>query len=119
MVLFEPFRYGPIFRTSVAGRLVIVSADPKFNHFIFQEDGKLFESWYLDTFAKIFKQEGISTNVAYIHKYVRIMSLNHFGVNALKEQLLPQLEEMVHELLHNWSCQASIDVKYASATVST
>ncbi|GMY21584.1 cytochrome P450 87A3-like, partial [Fagus crenata] len=111
-------RYGPIFRTSVAGRQVIVSADPQFNHFIFQEDGKLFESWYLDSFAKIFKQEGASTNVAHIHKYVRSMTLNHFGVIALKEKLLPQLEEMVQKVLHNWSCQASIDVKYASATMA-
>uniref|UniRef100_A0A2N9GUK9 Cytochrome P450 n=1 Tax=Fagus sylvatica TaxID=28930 RepID=A0A2N9GUK9_FAGSY len=56
-------RYGPIFRTSVAGRQVRVSADPQFNHFIFQEDWKLFESWYLDSFAKIFEQEGASSLV--------------------------------------------------------
>ena len=74
-----------------------MSADPQFNHFIFQEDGKLFESWYLDSFAKIFKQEGASTNVAHIHKYVRNMTLNHFGVIALKEKLLPHLEEMVQK----------------------
>nr|POE97211.1 cytochrome p450 87a3 [Quercus suber] len=46
------------------------------------------------------------------------MALNHFGVNALKEKLLLQMEEMVSVALDNWSCQASIDVKYASATMA-
>ncbi len=117
--VFVSFRYGLIFRTSVAGRPVIVSADPKFSHFIFQQEEKLFELWYLDAFAKLLDQVGTGINVAHIHKYVRSMALNYFGVNALKEKLLPQLEEMVHETLHNWSCQASIDVQYASTTVST
>ncbi|KAL0012822.1 hypothetical protein SO802_007930 [Lithocarpus litseifolius] len=94
--------YGLIFKTSVAGRPLIVSADPNFNHYIFQQDGKA----------------GAGINVAHTHKYVRSMALNHFGVNALKDKLLLQMEEMVSVALDNWSCQASIDVKYVSATMA-
>lgn len=37
------FRYGPVFKTSLVGRPIVVSTDPDFNHFIFQEEGKLFQ----------------------------------------------------------------------------
>lgn len=103
----------------MAGRPIIVSADPNFNHYIFQQDGKLFDQWSLDSLANLLGKAGAGINVAHIHKYVRSMALNHFGVNALKEKLLLQMEEMVSVALVNWSCQASIDVKYASTTVST
>ena len=112
-------RYGLIFKTSVAGRPIIVSADPNFNHYIFQQDGKLFDQWSLDSLPNLLGKAGAGINVAHIHKYVRSMFLNHFGVNALEEKLLLQMEEMVSVALDNWSCQASIDVKYASTTVST
>ena len=36
-----PCRYGPIFRTSLAGRPVVISADPDFNNFLFQEEGRV------------------------------------------------------------------------------
>ena len=42
-------RYGTIFKTSVVGRAVVVSADPDLNHYVFQQEGKLFRSWYPDT----------------------------------------------------------------------
>ena len=96
---------------------MVVSADPSFNHYIFQQDGKLFDTWYLDVFDKLFDKVGAAYNVAHIHKYIRITTINHFGLNALKDMLLPQIVETVHEVLHKWSCQSSIDVKYASASV--
>ena len=110
------FRYGPIFRTSVAGRAVVVSADPEFNYFIFKQQGKLVESWSLDLFAKLFNQAEI--DVAYVHKYVRNLTLNHFGVESLKEKLLLPLEAMVRETISAWSNQESIEVKDAVSAVS-
>nr|GMD57361.1 cytochrome P450 87A3-like [Ipomoea batatas] len=50
-------RYGSIFKTNVAGRGVIISADADFNNFILKQDGKLVETWSMDTFAQVFDQE--------------------------------------------------------------
>uniref|UniRef100_A0A2N9I8H4 Cytochrome P450 n=1 Tax=Fagus sylvatica TaxID=28930 RepID=A0A2N9I8H4_FAGSY len=88
-------KYGLVFRTSVAGRPVVVSADPEFNHFILQQEGKLVESWYLDLFAKVFKQGENRPDGGYVHKYVRNLALSHFGTESLKAKLLLQLEEMM------------------------
>ncbi|KAE8008856.1 hypothetical protein FH972_005329 [Carpinus fangiana] len=111
-------RYGQVFRTSVAGRPVVVSADPEFNHFILQQEGRLVESWYLDLFAKVFKQGENRPDGAYIHKYVRNLALNHFGAESLKTKLLSQLEELVNTTLKTWSCQDSIEVKRTAATMA-
>ena len=107
-----------MFRTSVAGRPVVVSADPEFNHFILQQEGKLVESWYLDLFAKVFKQGENRPDGGYIHKYVRNLALSHFGAESLKAKLLPQLEELVNKTISTWSSQESIEVKRAAAEVN-
>ncbi|XP_010024953.3 cucurbitadienol 11-hydroxylase [Eucalyptus grandis] len=112
-------RYGTTFRTSVAGRSIIVSADPKFCHFVLQQHGKLFESWALDTFAKLFAQEGeASLNVTDIHKYVRGTVLKHFGMEALKERLFPLMEEVSQATIKRWLGKESMDVKYATGTMA-
>ncbi|KAL3727993.1 hypothetical protein ACJRO7_032698 [Eucalyptus globulus] len=110
-------RYGTTFRTSVAGRAIIVSADPKFCHFVLRQDGKLFESWALDTFATLFAQEGeAGLNVTNVHKYVRGTVLKHFGMEALKERLLPLMEEVSQATITSWLGKESIDVKYTTGT---
>ena len=114
------FRYGTIFRTNIAARPVIISVDPEFNSFLFQQEGRLVELWYLDTFSKIFSQEGESrtTAVGVVHKYVRSIFLNHFGVGSLKEKLIPQLEQVVNKALSSWSTQDSVDIKRVASAVS-
>ncbi|KAL3502432.1 hypothetical protein ACH5RR_036881 [Cinchona calisaya] len=108
-------KYGPIFRTSLAGRPIVISADPKVNHFILSQEGKLVELWYLDTFSKLFNQEGDSRTsaVGNVHKYIRKTTLNHLGMEALKEKLLPELEKMACITLDHWSNQESVEVKRA------
>ncbi|KAJ0010739.1 hypothetical protein Pint_34159 [Pistacia integerrima] len=94
------------------------AADPEFNHFILLQDGKLVEAWYLDLFAKVFKQGENKADRASIHKYTRKISLNHFGVESLKGKLLPKIEEMVHKTLSSWSSQECIEVKYATSVMT-
>lgn len=106
------FRYGPIFRTNVAGRAVIITADPEFNHFLLRQDGKLVDTWSMDTFAEVFDQASQSSR-----KYTRNLTLNHFGVEVLRTKLLPQMEDMVRRTLSAWSSHGSVEVKSESVTV--
>ncbi|KNA05393.1 hypothetical protein SOVF_190790 [Spinacia oleracea] len=113
-------RYGPIFQTRLVGRPVVVSADPGFNRYIVQQEGKMVEMWYLDTFSKIFAQQGEGrTNAAgLVHKYLRNITFTHFGSQTLRDKLLPHLEILVRKTLHGWTSQESIDVKEAALTMT-
>ncbi|XP_050108451.1 cucurbitadienol 11-hydroxylase-like [Malus sylvestris] len=112
-------RYGPIFRTSLACRSVVISTDPEFNSYIFEQDGRLVEVWYLDTFSKVFDFEGDSRRNAagIIHKYISRIFTKHFGAETLKEKLIAQIEEYVNQILRSWSSQASVEVKHASSAM--
>lgn len=98
-----------------------MSADPSFNRYIVQNEGKMVEMWYLDTFSKLFAQDGEARTTAagLVHKYLRTLTLTHFGSESLKEKLLPHLQNLVQKALHGWSSQDSIDVKEAALTVRT
>ncbi|KAM1795026.1 hypothetical protein ACFX11_035434 [Malus domestica] len=113
-------RYGPIFRTSLVGKPVLVLAGPEFNKYVVQQEGRMVDQWYLDTLSKIFLQEGESrTNkIGVVHKYIRSIFLNHFGTECIKEKLLPQIEETINKHLCAWSSQKSDEVKNASSVVN-
>ena len=74
----------------MAGRPIVISVDPEFNHYIVKQEGKLVELWYMDSFSSLFSMEGESrtTALGVIHKYVRSIILDHFGTEPLKEKLL-------------------------------
>ncbi|KAK2426009.1 cytochrome P450, family 708, subfamily A, polypeptide [Trifolium repens] len=57
-------RYGPIFKTNLVGIPVVVSTDPDLNYFIFQQEGKKFQSWYPDTFTEIFGKQNVEVEQA-------------------------------------------------------
>uniref|UniRef100_A0A3Q7HI15 Cytochrome P450 n=1 Tax=Solanum lycopersicum TaxID=4081 RepID=A0A3Q7HI15_SOLLC len=110
----ERIRYGPIFRTSLVGRLVIVSTDPDFNYFIFQQEGKLFQSWYPYTFTEIFGRQNVGSLHGFMYKYLKNMVLNLFGPESLKicwsrqtsvemkEASAKLISQMITRLLYNW-----------------
>ncbi|KAJ6905385.1 hypothetical protein NC652_023209 [Populus alba x Populus x berolinensis] len=114
-VLVTKYRYGPIFRTNLVGRPIIVSADPEVNKYIFSQEGNLVEMWYLDSFAKLFAFEGESkvTAIGRVHRYLRGITLNHFGGESLREKMLPQIEVAINNNLCRWSTQGPVEVKSA------
>ncbi|XP_016650962.1 PREDICTED: cytochrome P450 87A3-like [Prunus mume] len=111
-------KYGPIFRTSLVGRPIVVSTDPEFNSHLLQQEGKLVELGFFDSFTKILNLSGEATTTGtVIHKCLRSITLNHFGAETLKEKLLPLIEKTVVETLASWSSQASVEVKHASSVM--
>ncbi|CAK7329098.1 unnamed protein product [Dovyalis caffra] len=86
-------------------RPIVISTDPELNHLILRQEGRLVETWHLDTFSRPSNQDSESRTsaVGVIHKYIRNLSLTHFGVEGLKQGLLPQIEDIVKKTLLKWS----------------
>ncbi|XP_058002479.1 beta-amyrin 16-alpha-hydroxylase CYP87D16-like isoform X2 [Hevea brasiliensis] len=113
-------RYGPIFRSNVAGRPIVFSADPELNHYILSQERRSVELWYLDAFSNLFVLEGESRTsgaTASIHKYIRSLFLTHFGSERLKGKLLPLIEDLIRTNLRSWSSQATIEVKHCASAL--
>jgi hypothetical protein len=100
-------RYGSLFRTNIAGRHLVISTDVQTNSFILEQEGKLVEHWYLDSFENILNPSAITE----VHKNFRGMVRSQVGVDTLKEKLLPQFEELALKTFQLWSTQDSTEVK--------
>ncbi|OEL15901.1 Cytochrome P450 87A3 [Dichanthelium oligosanthes] len=102
-------RYGPVFKTSLVGQPVVVSMDAELNRFIFQQEGKLFRSWYPETSNNIFGKESISSNAGTLHRYARSLATWHFGIENLKGAFLAELGGAIADSLRAWKL-ISLDV---------
>lgn len=107
-------RYGSIFKSSLVGMPLIVSADPELNHIIFQQEGLSFESWYPDTFTKIFGQQNMSTLKDFMYKYLKNMVLSLFGPESLKK-MISEVEDVVLIHLDQWCDMDIVELKNATA----
>ncbi|KAK8714717.1 hypothetical protein V6N13_042066 [Hibiscus sabdariffa] len=106
-------RYGSLFRTSLVGRKIVVSTDPDVNRFIFQQEGKLVQSWYMDSFDDIVGKENVLSSHGFLHKYLRNLVLNLFGSETLKEKHVSELDELTIKHLQLWSTKPSVELKQA------
>lgn len=95
---------------------MVVSTDPALNHFIFQQEGQLFQSWYPDTFTEIFGRQNVGSLHGFMYKYLKNMVLNLFGPEGLKKMIF-EVEQTAHTTLKQWSFQDSVDLKEATARV--
>jgi len=110
-------RYGPIFKTNLVGRPVIVSTDADLSYFVFNQEGRCFQSWYPDTFTHIFGKKNVGSLHGFMYKYLKNMVLTLFGHDGLKK-MLPQVEMTANKRLELWSNQDSVELKDATASVS-
>ncbi|KAH7864147.1 hypothetical protein Vadar_026324 [Vaccinium darrowii] len=114
-ICYSILRYGPVFRTNLVGQSIIITTDPEFSYFVFQEEGKLFQSWYPDTFVEILGKQNMGALHGILHKCLKNMALNLFGPESLKK-MLPEVEQAACRNLKRWSSQESVELKEASAT---
>ncbi|KAF5207000.1 Cytochrome p450 [Thalictrum thalictroides] len=106
----EMNRYGSLFRTSLVGYPVVVSTDAEINHFIFQKEGRLFKSWYMDSFTEIFGGRNVQDVDTFVYKYLRNFVSSLFGPENLKQKL-PEMEQNARTYLQLWSSQQSVELK--------
>ncbi|XP_006647678.2 cytochrome P450 87A3-like [Oryza brachyantha] len=104
-------RYGSIFKTSVVGRPVVVTADPELNYYVFQQEGKLFESWYPDTFTEIFGRDNVGSLHGFMYKYLKSLVLRLYGQENLRAVLLDETDRAFRVSLASWAARPSVELK--------
>lgn len=110
-------RYGSLFRTSLVGQKVVFSTDPEVNHFIFQQEGKLFQLWYTQSALKLTGKQGLTVHHGAFHRYLKNLILNLVSPENLKASLLSEMDDITRKHLDSWSRLSMFDVKEATETV--
>ncbi|KAJ8762991.1 hypothetical protein K2173_023120 [Erythroxylum novogranatense] len=110
-------KYGPIFKTSLAGRSVIISTDPEFNNFLFQQEEKCVEFWMMDAYSKLInhtgssKDGGTSSLGGEYHRYYRRLFLDHLGSEAVREKLFADVVQTSIKTVNSWSTKDYVQLR--------
>ncbi|KAF8702509.1 hypothetical protein HU200_032889 [Digitaria exilis] len=111
-------RYGPVFKTSLVGHAVVVSADEELNHMVFQQEGQLFQSWYPDSFVEILGRDNVGEQQGAMFRYLKNMVLRYFGPESLRDStMLRDVEHAVASSLCTWSTLPAVELKEAVSTM--
>ncbi|KAF8704009.1 hypothetical protein HU200_031493 [Digitaria exilis] len=110
-------KYGPIFKTNLVGKDLIVSLDPELNNYVFQQEEKAFQIWYPESFMRILGDDNILSSVGSLHKLMRSLVLRVFGPENLRLVLLHDVQSAVKRSLDSWLEKPSIELKAAASSM--
>ncbi|KAL6839367.1 hypothetical protein ACP4OV_030637 [Aristida adscensionis] len=109
--------YGPIFKTNLVGKDLIVSLDPELNNYVFQQEEKAFQIWYPESFMRILGDDNIISSAGSLHKHIRNLILRVFGPENLRRVLLRDVQSVVTSGLLSWLDCPSIELKAAASSM--
>lgn len=98
---------------------MVAITDPELVYYVLKQEGKLFESWYPDTFTEVFGRNNVGSLHGFMYKYLKTLIHRLYGPENLKSVFLPDIEKSCHTTFQSWSSQPCFDFKEAISVVST
>lgn len=95
-------RFGKIFSCSLFGKWAVVSADPNFNRFIMQNEGKLFQSSYPKSFRDLVGKNGVITVHGEQQRKLHAIASNMMRLDKLKFNFLKDIQMVMLQTLGNF-----------------
>lgn len=95
-------RFGKIFSCSLFGKWAVVSADPSFNRFIMQNEGKLFQSSYPKSFRDLVGKNGVITVQGEQQRKLHAIASNMMRLDKLKFHFLKDIQMVMLQTLSNF-----------------
>ncbi|KAG5247142.1 cytochrome P450 family protein [Salix suchowensis] len=95
-------RFGKIFSCSLFGKWAVVSADPTFNRFIMQNEGKLFQSSYPKSFRDLVGKNGVITVQGEQQRKLHGIASNMMRLEKLKFHFLDDIQLAMLQTLNKF-----------------
>ncbi|XP_024029590.1 abietadienol/abietadienal oxidase [Morus notabilis] len=95
-------RFGKIFSCSLFGKRAVVSADPSFNRFVIQNEGKLFQSSYPKSFRDLVGKNGVITVQGEQQRKLHGIASNMMRLEKLKFHFLEDIQRVMLNTLTNF-----------------
>uniref|UniRef100_A0A0E0B8G0 Cytochrome P450 n=2 Tax=Oryza TaxID=4527 RepID=A0A0E0B8G0_9ORYZ len=111
-------RYGPLFKTNMIMEDLIVSLDPEVTNFVFQQEERLFQMWYPNSFIRIIGANSLITTHGLLHRHIKNLSLRLFGPENLRRVIIQDVQtKTVEASLSTWLNHPSIELKEAVSSM--
>ncbi|GMQ11703.1 hypothetical protein CsSME_00054219 [Camellia sinensis var. sinensis] len=94
--------YGKIFSCSLFGKWAVVSADPSFNRWVMQNEGKLFQSSYPKSFRDLVGKNGVITVQGEQQRKLHGIASNMMRLEKLKFHFLKDIQMVMLQTLNNF-----------------
>ncbi|RLN00672.1 hypothetical protein C2845_PM06G08090 [Panicum miliaceum] len=107
-------RYGPVFKTNLVGKDMIVSLE--LNSYVLKQDNRAFQIWYPESLKRILGAVLEVTSSESLHKRTRTMVLRVFGPENLRLVLLRDVQGAARSNLS--SVTAKLLINYDASTSS-
>ncbi|XP_038875678.1 abietadienol/abietadienal oxidase [Benincasa hispida] len=88
-------RYGKIFSCHVFGKYTVVSIDPKFNRYVMQNEGTLFQSSYPKSFRDLVGLNGVITVQGEQQRKLHAIASNFMRINKLDFSFLKDIQTII------------------------
>lgn len=95
-------RFGKIFSCSLFGKRAVVSADPTFNRFVMQNEGKLFQSSYPKSFRDLVGKNGVIAVQGEQQRKLHAIASNMMRLDKLKFHFLGDTQMVMLKTLSNF-----------------
>ncbi|RWW25885.1 hypothetical protein GW17_00009755 [Ensete ventricosum] len=102
-IIFRRTLYGKIFRSHLFGHPTVVSCDVDFNHFILQNEDRLFEASYPASIPKVIGDLTMLVMTGDPHKRIRGVALSLFSSMKTHEAAtMSDIDNIVVRLMDSW-----------------
>ncbi|KAL5545239.1 hypothetical protein UlMin_009023 [Ulmus minor] len=101
-------RFGKIFSSSLFGKWAVVSADPMFNRFAMQNEGKLFQSSYPKSFRDLVGKNGVITAQGEQQRKLHGIASNMMRIEKVKFHFMEDIQRVMIQTLSNFKNNQTI-----------
>ncbi|KAE8809037.1 Cytochrome P450 87A3 [Hordeum vulgare] len=91
--------------------------DQELNNLVFQQEEKLFQIWYPESFMRILGADCIIATLGSFHKHMRSLVLKLLGPENLRLVLLHDVQKATRASLLSWLDLPSIELKEATSSM--
>jgi len=92
-----------IFISHLFGRRVVVSADPQFNKFVLQNEGRLFKAQYYESFKTLIGNYGLLSVHGDLQRKLHGIAVNLLRFERLRVDFMEEIQSLVHSTLDRWA----------------
>jgi len=96
------YRFGKIFTCSLFGKSTVISADPKFNRYILQNEGTLFKASYPKSFRDLVGSKGLIAIHGDLHRKLHGIAASQMTSEKLKRNFMTDIQIILQRTMGAW-----------------